>query len=153
MHSNRIWWIFLSFLVAVTCWKSGEAIYRLYGYYRLTAHTQAEVTNWSVEKLSEERFLVKADYRFKAKGQLFAADYIFPFPSSLNSWAAEKAIQKMSAEKYQVWYSARNPLVSALQKNFPLKECLIAALMAALLLYFIWLGYYVASYGTHSPQK
>lgn len=152
MHANRYWWLFLVCIASVVCWKSGVALYRLYGYYRLTAHAEASLSDWSVVKLAEDSYVLKTRYRFQSGQRVFSADYLYYDSPYLNAWGAEKAIGK-APSKGEVWYSARNPLVSTLQKNYPLKECLSAAALWALLLYFIWLGYYVASYGSDRSQK
>lgn len=150
---NTYWWIFLAVVAAALLWKGGDALYQLYGYYRLNAHTEAKIREWSVEKLSEERFVPKAHYQFEVDRMLFSNSYLFRHLHSLNLWAAEQEIKKLSQEKFQAWYSRANPQVSALQKNFPLKECLTAAFLAALLVYFVWLGHYVTRYEPHLPQK
>lgn len=152
MHSNRYWLIFLAFLVIPVGWKSGEALYRLYGYYRLTGRTEGKVTQWSVEKKSDERYVLKAHYHFLIGSKEFESEDQFLNDSYLNAWAAEQAI-KQKTETTPVWYSARNPLVSSLQKKFPIKECLSAVVLWVLLLYFIGLGYYVGSHGSDRSKK
>lgn len=153
MHSNRYWLILLACLAAALCWKSGEALYRLYGYYRLNAQAQGSVTAWSVVPLSDEYYLLQAHYRFRAGEKEFEGDYRFQDDPYLNGWSAEQEIKKRKLAGVRVWYSSRNPLISALQKKFPLKECLSASALWILFLYFIWLGYYVASYGSDHSKK
>jgi hypothetical protein len=150
MHSNRYWLILLTCLAAAVCWKSGEALYRLFSYYRLTAHTQGRVTGWSVVPLSEEFYLLQAHYRFRVGEKEFEGDNRFQDDPYLNAWSAEKDIKKKELTEVQVWYSSRNPLISTLQKKFPLKECLSASALWILFLYFIWLGYYV---GDHTKKS
>lgn len=153
MNPNRYWWIFLTIVAAAVCWKSAVAIYRLYGYYRLTAQTEAHFTNWSVVPLSQESYVLKTHYRFQVGQQSYEGDYLFSDRPYLNAWGAEQEIKRGRPSRGIVWYSARNPLISSLQKTFPLKESLSAALLWGLFCYFIWLGYYVTSYGTNRPQK
>lgn len=153
LHLNRYWWIFLAIVAAAVCWKSGVALYRLYGYYRLTASTEGNFTEWSVVSLGEESFILQTHYSFQVGQRTYEGDYPFVDHTYLNEWGAEQEIKRGRPARGVVWYSARNPSISSLQKNFPLKECLSAALLWGLFCYFIWLGNYVANYGTHRPQK
>lgn len=153
MHPNRYWLVFLAIVAAAVCWKSGVALYRLYGYYRLTARTEGNFSDWSVVRKSEENYVLKTHYTFQAGQRTYESEYEFSDQPFLNAWGAEQAIKRGKPARGDVWYSSSNPRISSLQKNYPLKECLSAALLWGLLCYFIWLGYYVASYGTHRPQK
>ena len=153
MHANRYWWIFLACVAAAVCWKSGVALYRLYGYYRLSAHAEATLSNWAVVQVSEESYVLKTHYRFQVKQKDFENDYLFFDRPYLNAWGAEQEIKRGRPDKAEVWYAPSDPLVSSLQKNFPFKECLSVVALWALFLYFIWLGKYVASYGSNRPQK
>lgn len=146
MHNNRFWLGFLTFCTAVTLWYSGNALYKMYHYSRLTAQTSVQDTKWSVQKISDEMFVLKSAYVFAVNGKAYAGATKFEHDYYRNQWGAEQAIAAFTKTYNRVWYSPSNPDYSSLQKSFPTKECISAAILVALLLYFFWLGFYVVRY-------
>ncbi len=104
-----------------------------------------ENIKWQVEQLNEDRWIIKADYRFKIKNKEYRGETLFKNDLYWNSWAAESALKVYSQKDWMVWYSSSNPQYSSLQKNFPLKECISTGILWIILIYFFGLGYYVAT--------
>jgi hypothetical protein len=65
-----------------------------------------------------------------------------------NRWGAQEAITQYAAKEWRVWFDHKDPDYSSLQKKFPLKECVSAIFLWGLLLYFLWLGFYVAKFNS-----
>lgn len=147
MHNNPLWLAFLLGIMLVTLWFCGAALYHFYQYKTLKAEVPAVISKWSIKALSDEEYLVHANYSYQINGKSYEGETDFNDEIYINSWAAQKRIEKFSEKPWNAWYQPSRPLHSTLQKKFPLKECLSAAAMLALLLYFIWLGYYVARTG------
>ncbi len=149
MHNNFLWQAFLVVVLLVTLAYSGIALYHYYAYSHLTAQTDdISAMHWQIQEKSDTAFVVKADYTFTIQQQAFEGSTAWTKEPYLNRYAAEQAIKLMTGEHWQVWYDQHNPHRSSLQKQFPIKECLSALFLWVLLLYFVWLGYYVAKFKT-----
>lgn len=145
MHKNFIWLCFLSLITGGVGWITIKALYLVYLYMSLNTEAPAENLQWSVEQLSEDQFVTKANYNFKVKDQPYSGETLFKGDVYWNPSAAEDALKVYAQKDWSVWYSSRNPRYSSLQKNFPFKECISALVLWILLLYFFGLGYYVAT--------
>jgi hypothetical protein len=148
MHRNPYYLALLLTIVGAALFFGGKAGYKYYKYSVLTAQAPLKKVDWSIQEVSDEEFFVKADYLFEVNGVEFPNETVFK-TKHLNHWAAEQALEEMKTYKNnKVWYQPGNEHHSTLQKNFPLKECVSAAALLALLLYFVWLGIYVVNYRT-----
>jgi hypothetical protein len=146
MHRNPIWLIFLAVIAAVAIGYSSFTLYKLYGYYTLTRETSPLSIQWTVKVLSDDEYAVNGAYAFLVEGKTIQGETLFKDETFMNPWAAEASVQKFSGKSWKVWYQPSNLHHSTLQKKFPLKECSSAGVLLALLLYFIWLGFYVTRY-------
>lgn len=123
-------------MASVALWFSGLALTELYTYSMLTAHTPAQSIQWSVVEASEERYLLQGTYVF------FVEDAQYSGATTLqqryrNAWAANQAIPEHASQQWKVWYSPTHLTHSALQKNFPFKECISALILWGIAVYFI----------------
>ena len=99
--------------------------------------------DWSVKQINSEEFVPYAHYTFNAGGKLFNGEGVLKSNRARNAWAIEHDISSFGAKPRQIWYNPSDPRQSALQKIFPLKECLSAGALLALWIYFLGLGFYV----------
>lgn len=146
MHKNIFWQFFLFIVGACTVWYSVVAWHAYYRYSHLTAYTVPSAMSWEVEEKSEEHYLLKAFYRFNFQGKSFTGTSVLTDEAYRNLWGAQKALPEYAAKEWRVWFDSHNPDYSSLQKKFPIKECLSAIFLWGLLLYFLWLGFYVAKF-------
>lgn len=145
MHKNFIWLCFLSLIMGAVGWFTLKTLYAVYLYMSLDAATPVESIKWQVDRLNEDRFAVKAEYMFRVKAQTYQGDTTFKNDIYWNPWTAEDALKVYSQKEWTVWYSSRDPHYSSLQKNFPLKESISAIILWVVFMYFLGLGYYVAT--------
>lgn len=137
------WGAFFLFIGAVILWFTASAGYQLYQYAVLQEKTFAKKIEWSVVEVTDEKYVLNAQYTFDLDGTSFSGNTRMTSLSFRNQWAAEQSIPKYDKQQWEVWYSPGNPHHSTLQKNFPLKECLSAALLWGIMGYFLWLQYYL----------
>ena len=64
-----------------------------------------------------------------------------------NIWAAESGLDQLKTQSYTAWFSPKNPQKATLQRKFPLKPLISAAIILFLILYFLILGFYVQRKG------
>jgi hypothetical protein len=143
MSSNRYWQILIGLLTIITAWFAFSSLYLIYHYVRLSEHTMPTDIQWSVQEISDERFLLNGRYDFKVNDKNYSGETLITSPYYLNNWAAEQGINDFKNLKWKVWFASNNPEYSSLQKNFPFKEGLSTLLLAAVLAYFVGLKYYV----------
>lgn len=145
MHKNYFWLCFLSLITGAVGWITIKTLYVIYLYLSLDAAAPADKINWSIEQLSEDRFVMKANYSFQVNAQNYSGETIFKNDLYWNPWSAEDALKVYDQKDWTVWYSSKNPAYSSLQKNFPLKESISAFILWLILIYFLGLGYYVVT--------
>ena len=118
-----------------TLWFVGKGSYELWGYLRLNATVPAQTQGWWVEQVNGTKYQIGVTYSYEVQGQHYEAKTIFKEPVFLNCQSAEQDLEKWSSYTYRAWYDMSKPQISSLQKIFPLKSCLYAALTLAVFLY------------------
>lgn len=146
MHKNTIWQAFIAVIFATTLWYSIVAIYSYYSYVHLKVQTSPSAMDWDIVEKSDEDYVAQSIYRFEFKGKSYPGTTSFTDTPYRNQWAAEQAAREFSKKQWKIWFDPQNPHHSSLQKNFPLKECISALFLWGLVLYFLWLGFYVAKF-------
>jgi hypothetical protein len=146
MHKNFLWQAFLLVIIAISLWYTISAIYLYDSYAHLKILTTTSSIQWEAEEHAEDRFILKANYIFVYKGKFYHGSTSLEDTAYRNLWAAEKTIKELTNSNLKVWFDPENPNHSSLQKKFPLKESIYAAFLWGLILYFLWLGFYVARF-------
>lgn len=124
---------------AVFLWFGGKSTFGIFQYFLLDRKTEAIVERWDLEEKQEDAFAIIASYRFFLGEKEFGGVTEFFPPHFPNRISAEKAIQKLSLEKWEVFYSSKNPEKNSLQRKFPFVLCFDAVLLAGLFIYFLLL--------------
>jgi len=150
--------VFIAILILVTLLVLGYlgvAVYQIVHYNRLTAETQAENISWSVKAISDESYKPHAEYDFKVNNQTYHGGTTLSLASYRNAWAAEEAIKQIAPQYKTVWYDPSDPAFSSLEKYFPTKQLIYAIILAVILNYFAWGGYfYIKNWmKTHSKSE
>lgn len=147
MHKNKIWIAFLITVAMAVLWFSASAAQLLYGYYSLTEEVPVEQVEWAVKRVYDDRHLIEGSYAFQVEGVEYEGKTLFSEPIYRNAWAAEQGLKELAAKKWVVFYIPKDPKISTINKEFPLKEALSAGVLWGVMLYFVGLGYYVGRRG------
>lgn len=107
----------------------------LWAYARLTARTEVSIDQWKVIKKSSS-FPLQATYHFGFQGKTYQCKTVLPPPYHLNRLSAEKAIKNLEKFRWMAWFDPRNPSISSLQKEFPLKKTIYALIALGITCYF-----------------
>ena len=143
MRRNPALIAILLIIAAAALWFSGKAVYYQFKYHQLDASAPATITKWSVNPISEDQFQIVATYHFPVGNNVVDGETAFK-PYLRNPYTAEQYVKENSRLHWKAWYNSANSHDSTLQKKFPLKECLYAAILWGIFIYFVWLGNYVA---------
>lgn len=146
MHKNIYWYVLIATIALAVLWFSGKFLYSYYQYSTLTAKAPVESIAWSVEGLTDEKYVLKARYTFRVLNETKSGEAVISDHHYWNQKAAEMDIPDYAKRKWTAWYNPKNPDHSALQKHFPLKDFLSAVFLWGLIGYFIWLGFYASTY-------
>lgn len=142
MPRNPVLSAILLLVALAALWFSGIAIYKQFRYYQLDATAPATVTNWTVNRISDEQYQIVAVYNFPFNNTPIDGQTAF-VPYLRNPYTAEQYIKENAQLHWNAWYNSGNPHDSTLQRKFPLKECLYAGVLWGIFIYFVWLGNYV----------
>lgn len=132
-------------VMVVVLWYTGWAVWGMYRYNLLDKQSPATSIQWSVQKKSDDAYFLHAKYQFNGpQNAPSEGESALSYPVFWNAWSAEQAIKEYHFKPWVVFYNSRDPRLSALQKNFPIKECVSAIVLWGVFLYFLWLDRYVA---------
>ena len=139
---NIIWFAFLAIVAFLALWFIVKSSMAVCSYYHLSVQVPVTVEKWSIEELKSDEFAVIAHYSYDFKGQPYKAQgrvgALYP-----NPWAAGHAENQFSTKKWTAWVNPKHPEKSVLQKKFPYKKAISAAILVALFIYFAILGTYM----------
>lgn len=146
MHKNPLWQAFLFVIIVIALWYTITAIYLYFSYAHLKTQTTTSSIQWETEEHAEDSVVMAANYTFEYKGKSYPGRTSLEETPYRSQWAAEEAIKELAHSNRKVWFDPENPNRSSLQKKFPFKESIYAAFLWGIILYFLWLGFYVARF-------
>ena len=135
LFSFKFKWLLL-FLALFACFFTYSAATSFAAYSRLKAQTPAQITAWRVVPKGSSAFAIEATYTFEIEGKTFQGKTFFAKPYHLNLSSAERQIKLFSERNWSVWYSPKNPKVSALERVFPMKKIVYAIVVLGVCGYF-----------------
>ena len=145
MYRNPFWLIFLGLIGIATVSYTFNTFLEIYNFQRLTTQIPISSINWSVNTITDENFTIQSHYSYFFKGINYQKEEIWN-EHYLNTLTAEEKISELSKNIHRVWIDNSNPNYSALQKDFPFKQCVSMIFLCTICIYFFWLGYYVKNY-------
>lgn len=137
-HSLRK--LFVGALLLATLAYSSFTLVLYWEYVRLDKQAPLDQVAWAVESKDDEVHQLKATYQYRVGTTEYAGEYLFKKPVFINSLGAEHAIGDFSGKFHNAWLSSTDPTHSALEKNYPLKELISAAVLWCIVVYFITLS-------------
>ena len=140
--------VFIAILLAIlTCAalytiKSGN---KVYNYYSLTIKVPVQKINFSIKKISANKYILCADYNYLFNKNLFHVSEDLFSTLSFSLIGAEKNQNEMEKEQHGAWINHKKPATGTLFKKFPTKDLIHTGIIWAILLYFCGLAYYLKS--------
>ena len=148
MYGNLVYRVFLLLIAVTTLVYTGIAGYKVLKHLRYGQGVSAVVDRLVVKKHGDSQYSLYAFYRYSVDGAEYSGEGLITDTRFRNTWAVQHAKAEFEKSIQQkpltVWVYAGVPSQSVVQRSFPLKECISAGLLIALVGYFLWLGYYVA---------
>ncbi len=111
------------------------AMREYYLYLRLSVRVEATLDDWKVIKKSSSSYPVQGKYHFEFQGKTYPGSSILSPPYPLNRLSAQKIISDLEHVRI-IWIDPRNPMISSLEKMFPLKKVIYAFVALGVTLYF-----------------
>ncbi|MBT3394084.1 MAG: DUF3592 domain-containing protein [Waddliaceae bacterium] len=143
MRKNFLWFCFLAAVFVAAMAFAGYSGYNVYRYNKTNRSCEAQSIVWGVEQRSSDSFVVVATYEYTIDDEEYSGKTTFKRKTYLNPWKAEEEYEAMAIQPWKVWYEAKKPENSTINKVFPLKVCIYSGILIALLVYFVLLGWYV----------
>lgn len=144
MSKIKIYWVTIMALTGlISLFLLGKLCMGMYGYYRLSGHTAARITKWTVHEQSDSKFYLASDYTFESRGREYSGHHIFKTTIFPNEYAAKDSLPFWETKHWYVWFDAKKPHIASLQKVFPLKPFIHFSLSLLVFLYFFWLRFFI----------
>lgn len=139
---RKIWIIFLTIIALLALWFIVNSSLAICSYYSYSTQVPVTIQSWLVEEKKSDKFAVVAQYSYQFKNKTYygksrVGNY---YP---NPWAANLAKEHYTKQPWSIWIKPKEPQQSLLEKKFPVKKAVSAAILVALLIYFAILGTYV----------
>ncbi len=142
MYRKAIWILFILVVALVAIWFIIRASYDLYDYLQLNVRAEVAVDRWQVQEIKSDQFAVVAHYVYAYQGKNYMGQGqvggIYP-----NPWAANEAKTRFAKQKWSAWLDPGHPDKSVIEKYFPIKRTLSAAVLLLLVFYFFILAVYM----------
>ena len=142
MHRNAIWISFFLIVVAVSIWFVVSAGYDLIRYYQFNTQVPITVEKQEVKEVGANDYRIEIAYSYTFEGKNYEGveqlSEIYP-----NPWAAHRALEKFKEQKAYVWINTKAPETPRIEKQFPYKAAVSAAVLIGLVIYFFIIGLYV----------
>jgi hypothetical protein len=139
---NWIWILFLLGVGGLAIWFIITSSLAVSSYFSYSLQVPATINSWSVEEKKADQFEVLAHYSYEFKEKEYRGTSrvgsFYP-----NPWAANLAKNQYAHQAWSAWIKPKEPDKSLLEKKFPYKKAISAAILVVLVLYFILLGSYV----------
>lgn len=119
-------------------WFLGKGFFESWRALSLDSQAKAEIISWQVEPISASKYTLKAEYCFKAVEKEYKGEALLHTTYFLNQYAAQREIERVKNRDWIVWYQAKNPSLSSLEKIVPLKQFVYGFLCLALFFYFLF---------------
>lgn len=126
----------ISLSLFVFIWTSLFVVISLKKYFYLNKRTMATVFSWNIVQ-KKEKFIICADYFYKVGNKKFGGKTYFK-NRYLNYFSAFDTLNKLSKKDWYAFYASKNNESSNLEKIFPLKNIIYAAISFFIFVYFIF---------------
>ena len=121
---------------AIAAYFCTVALLQLWTYHALNSQAPATILAWQTLPRSSA-FAIEASYTFEAQGRTLTGQTIFSKPYHLNTFSAQQQIKKFTERQWVVWYEAKSPAHSSLERVFPLKKVVYAVMALGVFVYFV----------------
>ncbi|MFA6915998.1 MAG: hypothetical protein WC222_06345 [Parachlamydiales bacterium] len=142
MKTNKWFWMLVCLLTLSAVWVTWGTTKKLYTYYTLNARVPVKTISWKISALNDERYQLQGSYNFFIDTREYLGTAQLHSLIYRNPWAAEKGLRELEKERFNVWYSSKNPTINSLERDFPLKDCIYSVVILGLITYFGALGVY-----------
>lgn len=145
MHKNPIWRAFLLLVLVATLGFGGRTLWTCWKYCSYRARIAVEeVHAWRVLEFRSQ-YLLAFDVSYGWDGTQYRKELLLRKIPYKNRWAAENEGPRRSEGLDHVWINPDKPEDAVLERIFPLGSVVSSLSLIALLIYFLWLGYYVGA--------
>jgi hypothetical protein len=135
---NRLVIIFLTVALLLLGFYGIPVVVQGYRNAAMTGSVKAENVEWSTRQINDEEWRPVAHFRYLVGGRQYENTEIFQGRKGRNPYAVESDFPYLKEEYQTVWYAPRDPQNSTLEKFFPTKRAIYAAVLFALLFYSVW---------------
>ena len=106
-----------------------------YLYLRLSVKVEASIDQWKVIKKSSSSYPIQGKYHFEFQGKTYHGASNLKPPYPLNRPSAQKMIVELEPSR-KLWIDPHNPMISSLERGFPIKKVVYALIALGVSLYF-----------------
>lgn len=137
-RNNKIFLGLIFFILLLATCQSYKYISKIYYYYSLNQETIGEITSREVVQKKKNQYQILVGLHFLNQGEEVESKALFP-KVFLNPWAAEDALKKMTLDKIPIFFSAKNPALVEMKRDYPTHALVSFLILMMILFYFLLL--------------
>ncbi len=138
IHPKTLWSCLVMASLFVFLWIFAEFTVKYFIYMKQGSPSPAEVFEWGVVEMDEDKFVVCADFRFQTNGtEEYVSSHLFEKTPFLTESLAQQFIEEKQLEDWKCyWYgNPNNPSVS-MERVFPYKAMVYSLIALGVFIYF-----------------
>ncbi len=140
MYLRELWKGLLAIVLLSAIGYGALACYLTIHYHQLSEKTTLSAPIfWEIVEKSDDDYMLASTYQYSIEGRPFSGKMLWNQTHYLNRYAAEQAIKDLDKERFTLWYNGHNPKDSSLEKHYPYKEWIYAAILSAIFFYLLLL--------------
>jgi hypothetical protein len=138
IHPKTLWSCLVMASLFVFLWIFAEFTVKYFVYIKQSSPSVAEVFEWGVIEMDEDKFVVCADFKFQTNGtEEFVSSHLFEKTPFLSKSDAERFIASKQSEDWKCyWYGNPSDPSVSMERIFPLKVMVYSLIALAIFIYF-----------------
>lgn len=136
MVRQVVWYCAITFLLLVSGYYAVHAAAEALFLYQLDESTEAVVQEWGAQEGVDGYYYPYARFTYEVRGKTYENRSFYSSSFARNPYALEPVLRDLVEKPMRVFFAAKNPQLSRLEKNYPYKEGLKATIALVVALYF-----------------
>ena len=138
IHPKTLWSCLVMASLFVFLWIFAEFTVKYFIYIKQGSPSMAEVFEWGVVEMDEDKFVVCADFRFQTNGtEEYISSHLFEKAPFLTEREAERFIADKQLEEWKCyWYGNPNDPSVSMERIFPSKAMVYSLIALGVFIYF-----------------
>ncbi len=138
---KNLWSFLVMCSLLISLWTIAGFTVKYLVYIKQSNYSVAEVFDWGVIEMDNDKYLVCADFRFHTDGiDKYVSQHLFEDKVFSSKQGAEEAIESMKLKEIKCyWFGDPSDPKVSISRNFPIKSLVYSCISLGVFFYFSFL--------------